>query len=199
MWNMQSFVDIVKEKFKMYFLAYGVEKIKNKTVIHLVIDDLDVKRMAKKDLVRMLDSIINSILLELLARAKSKENMKAKIHLISDLNQNSIWQVLGDSAMIINVKTVARFLQLNLPEGFFDAYDTLPVEFKLEDLKKKFEYLWKRAYHRNTYQNWLKGLQKAKLIKLTGKRYKKILRERQIGQQDLSSIKTKKDFAKFDS
>jgi len=74
------------------------------------------------------------------------------------------------------VKSMAGFIQLNLPEKFFDAYDGLPEKFKLNDLKKEFEQLSGNRYHRNTYQNWLKGLQKAAFAKLKGKIYQKIFR-----------------------
>jgi len=172
----QQFAGAMKKKFEKYFLAHGIQKTKTKTVVNLVIDDRDVKRMTKQDLLRKLDVMTNAKLFELLAKAKSKEHIEAKVHLLSDLNQANVWQALGDSATVMDVKSMAGFIQLNLPEKFFDAYDRLPEKFKLNDLKKEFEQLSGKRYHRNTYQNWLKGLQKAAFAKLKGKIYQKIFR-----------------------
>jgi len=172
----QQFADAVRKKFGKYFLAHGIQKTKTKTVVNVVIDDRDIKRMTKQDLLRKLDVMTNAKLFELLAKAKSKDHIEAKVHLLSDLNQVNVWQALGDSATVMDVKSMAGFIQLNLPEKFFDAYDRLPEKFKLNDLKKEFEQLSGKRYHRNTYQNWLKGLQKSDFAKLKGKIYQKIFR-----------------------
>lgn len=174
--EIQKFVEAIKVKFGKYLLAYGLEKVKNKTFVNIIIDDRDIRKTTKEELTRKLDVMTNSMLFDLLAKEKSREKIEAKINLLSDLNQETVWEALGDSATIVDVKSMINFIKTNLPFGFFDAYDKLSEKFKLEDLKREYEHIFGRQYHRNTYQNWLKSLKKSKLIELKGKYYNKIFR-----------------------
>jgi hypothetical protein len=174
--NIQKFVNVVQTKFKKYVLAYGTRESKDKTIVQFVIDDRDIKLMSKRELIRKLDVMINNMLFELLAKQKSKKNIEAEISLLSDLNQNTIWQALGDTATVLDTKAVANFIKINLPDSFFQAYDALSAKFKLDDFRKEFTKITKKSYHRNTYQNWLRELQDIGFIKLAGKFYIKVFR-----------------------
>lgn len=176
--NTQKFIEAMKKKFEDYFLACGIKQVGNKTVFRVIIDDRDVKRMKKKDLVKALEGSIGTLLQNSIGRASPGNKLEAKVYLLSELNQESVWTALGDSATIMDIKSVSGFVNLNLPVGFFDAYDLLQPKFKLEDIRREFEKSSGRKYHRNTYQIWLKGLQKGGIIKLVGKGYNKILRAR---------------------
>jgi len=181
--EIQKFVEAVKTKFKKYFLAYGIKTVKGKTFVQVIIDDRDVKKIPKKELLRKLDVLINAMLFELLKKEKSKEKAEAKVHLLSDLNQGTVWQALGDSATVMDVKSMAGFIQLNLPDRFLDAYDRLQRRFKLSDLKREFELITNRKYHRNTYQNWLGSLQKIKFVRLEQKYYQKLFRGLELSEK----------------
>ena len=176
--NTQKFVNAMKERFEGYFLACGIKKVGNRTLFSVIIEDRDVRRMEKKDLIRKVEEITHSLLSNSIGKGHGGKKPEAKVYLLSDLNQNSVWAALGDSATVMDTKAISSFVRLNLPERFFDAYDLLPPNFKLEDIRREFEKISERKYHRNTYQIWLKGLQKAGIVKLVGKRYDKILRAR---------------------
>ncbi|MDD5132919.1 MAG: hypothetical protein PHD81_03720 [Candidatus Nanoarchaeia archaeon] len=153
-----------KKGNRSYFVGYGIEEGK-KILINVFIDDRDIEKMSKADLLSKLQAILNEL--------NPPKKMSAKPILISDINENNIWEVLGDSCVIKNIKILTTFLNIKLPENFQIAFEELPEKFKLEDLRRELKKLTKKDYHRNTYQNWMKFLIKAEFVTLKEKTYYK--------------------------
>jgi hypothetical protein len=162
----RRFIKKVENKFKKYFVAYGVRKQKDHYFVNIIIDDRDVMKMEKEDLRTLINGIFKMFL------KKNQDKIKAKTIFVSDLNESNIWKVLGKNAVIFNVKTTSSFIKIKLPNTFFEGYKKLPEKFKLSDFIREFNP--RKKYHRNTYQNWLKLLKNAGFLRLKNKTYYKI-------------------------
>lgn len=163
----KTFVSEKKDN-RDYFVGYSIKKDK-KARINVFIDDRDVERMNKSDLLEKLQSILNDL-------NPISNKMSAKPVLISDLNNKNIWSALEDSCVIKNTKALTVFLDIKLPTDFQIAFEKLPEKFKLEDLRRELRKITKKDYHRNTYQNWLNFLREAEFISLKEKTYYKTTR-----------------------
>src|SRR3989344_3668799 len=145
--ELKEFIKKVEKTFgsekRDYLIAYAIKKGK-KTTVNVIIDDRDVERMEKSDLLKKMQSILNDL-------NPIKNSMDAKSFVISDLNNKNIWNVLGESCVIKNTKALTIFLNTKLPNNFQRAFEKLPEKFKLDDLRRKLKETTKRDYHRNTY------------------------------------------------
>lgn len=157
-----------KKNNRNYFVGYSIKEGK-KTRINIIIDDRDVERMSKSELLEKLQDILNDA-------NPLKNKINAKPVVISDLNNKNIWSILEDSCVIKNTKALTIFLDIKLPKDFQTAFEKVPEKFKLEDLRRELRKITKRDYHRNTYQNWLNLLKKAEFISLKEKTYYKTRR-----------------------
>lgn len=166
--KLKRFISKIKKKFKMYFVAYGLRKHNDNYFINIIIDDRDVMSMEKEDLRKRIDDIFKPFL------KSSQEEIKAKTIFVSDLNELNIWDYLEKEAVIFDVKAATSFAKIKIPQDFLKAYKELPSKFKLSDFIREMNKTSKRAYHRNTYQNWLKSLKTAGFLKLKDKTYSKI-------------------------
>lgn len=172
MWKkeLSRFAARVEKKFRQYFVGFGARKKGKVHLVNVIFDDRDVKRMAKKDLVVVLQKHINKL--------NSAPNLiKAKPVLVSDISEKNVWNLLGDFSQIMDVKSMITFINIKLPEGFQDAFDKLPEQFKLEDFARELKQISGKEYHRNTYQNWLRFLKNSGFVELKNKTYCKILGE----------------------
>lgn len=150
---------------KDYFLGYGL-KFGKKTVLNAIIDDRDVERMSKGALINSLKNILNEL-------NPSPSTITPKAMLLSDLDEKNIWKSLGDYCEIMDIKSLTTFFNVTLPEGFQEAFDKLPDEFRLDDFRRELEKITNREHHRNTYQNWMSFLRKAEYVTLKNKTYTK--------------------------
>lgn len=166
--KLKKFIKKVGNKFKKYFVAYGIRKHKDKYSINIIIDDRDIMKMEKKDLRKRINDIFKLFLKE------DPENIKAKTTFVSDLNESNIWDALGKNAVIFNVKATTSFVKIKIPYNLLKIYKELPQKFKLSDFSREINKASKKTYHRNTYQNWLKSLKNAGFLKLKNKTYYKI-------------------------
>jgi hypothetical protein len=169
--ELRKLIDKVENKFSSqkerdYFVGYSVKKGK-KTEVNIIIDDRDIQKMSKADLLGKLQEILNKM-------NPAQGKISVKPTLISDLNDSNIWNLLGDSAVVRNVKALTTFLNIKLPEGFQIAFEELPVKFKLDDLRRELKKITGKEYHRNTYQTWLNFLRNAEYVELKEKTYVKI-------------------------
>jgi len=161
---MEKFIEKVKAKFGGYFKGYGVKKNR----INVIIDDKDIKYMQKSEAKANTQKVLNEL--------KGKEKINPKAILVSEINNKNVFEILGDSCQVMDVKSITTYINVKLPKGFWQAYDELDSEFKLEDLKKELEKPGIKEYHRNTYQNWLKFLKNAGFVELNNRTYQKIKR-----------------------
>ena len=166
--KLKRFINKTEKKFKGYFIAYGVRKHKEKYSINMIIDDRDVMRMGKEDLRKRINDIFKVFLKD------SQKEIKAKTIFVSDLNESNIWDALGKRAIIFNVRATTSFVKIKKLDNFLRAYQKLPQKFKLSDFGREINKDSKKAYHRNTYQNWLKALKNAGFLRLKDKTYYKI-------------------------
>ena len=165
--NLKGFIKKTEQKFKKYLAAYGWRKYKENYSVNIIIDDRDVMRMEKADLRKRINDIFKQFL-------KTSKNIKAKVVFVSDLNESNIWSILGNYAVISNVRITSSFVNIKLPNNFLRVYKKLPERFKLSDFEREIVKISKKKYHRNTYQNWLKSLKKAGFLRLRDKTYQKI-------------------------
>ena len=165
--KLKKFVNKIKEKFKGYFVAYGVRKYKEDYSVNIIIDDRDVMEMKKEELRKRINDIFKLFL------KNNQDKIKAKTIFISDLNESNIWDYLGKRAVIFNVDATTSFVKIKIPSDFLRVYKNLPQKFKLSDFIRGTDKISKK-YHRNTYQNWLKSLKNAGFLKLKDKTYHKI-------------------------
>ncbi len=166
--ELKEFIRKVEKKFDKYFVAYGVRKYKDNYLVNIIIDDRDVLKMGKEELLKRIINIFKLFLKE------DQNKIKAKVIFVSDLNESNIWSTLGNYAVISNVKITSSFVNIKLPNNFLRIYKRLPEKFKLSDFNREFTKISKKKYHRNTYQNWLKSLKKAGFLRLRNKTYQKI-------------------------
>ena len=164
--KLNQFIKNVNKKFERYFVGYGGRVRKKKYIVNIIFDDRDVIRMPKKDLCKKMQEIVNDL-------NKTKDDIKARVILVSDINYSNLKEILCDFSHIINVKALTSFVDLILPKEAMETFNKLPEMFKLEEFRRELKKISKREYHRNTYQNWLKCLKKAGFIKLKGKIYYK--------------------------
>jgi len=106
---------------------------------------------------------------------KTPKTIKPKPVLVTEINNETVWKILGDFSQIMDVKSMITFVNIKLPERFHEAFEMLSDKFKLEDLRRELRKASGKEYHRNTYQNWLKFLANADLITLKNKTYHKVL------------------------
>ena len=165
--KLNNFIKKIEQKFKKYLVAYGSRKYKDNYSVNVIIDDRDVMKMEKADLRKRINDIFKEFL-------KTSKNIKAKVVFVSDLNESNIWNILGNYAVISDVKITSSFVNIKLPNNFLRVYRKLPERFKLSDFEREIIKISKKKYHRNTYQNWLKSLKKAGFLRLRDKTYQKI-------------------------
>ena len=158
----EKFIAKVKDKFGDYFKGYGIKKSR----INIIIDDSDIRFMAKSEVKKNTQKALNEL--------KGSEKIIPKAVLASEINEKNFFEIIGDSCEIADVASATAYIKAKLPKGFWEAYEALENEFKLDDLKKKLKGFNESEFHMNTFQNWLKFLKKAKFIELKNKKYSKI-------------------------
>ena len=79
--DVETYVKKVKERFKKYFVGYGV---KNKT-INVIIDDRDIRKMTKKEVSAKSQKVLNEL--------SKNTSLKPKLILTSELNNKNIWNI----------------------------------------------------------------------------------------------------------
>jgi hypothetical protein len=160
--DIKEYIEKVKKKFEKYFVGFSIE---NENNINIIIDDRDILYMKQKELKNNTLKILNEL---------KNFNLKVKLILVSEINRKNIWRFLGDKAEILDVHALTSFINLKMPKDFMRIYNELPVKFRLSDVKRVLVKISEKDYHRNTYQNWLKSLEKAGFIKLNNRTYEKI-------------------------
>lgn len=166
--KLKAFIKKVENKFKKYFVAYGLRKHKDNYLINIIIDDRDIMKMGKEELRMRIKDIFRLFL------KKDQRKIKTKVIFVSDLNESNIWSTLGNYAVISNVRITSSFVNIKLPNNFLKVYKKLPEKFKISDVDREIIKISEKRYHRNTYQNWLKSLKKAGFLRLKNKTYQKI-------------------------
>ena len=74
------------------------------------------------------------------------KNIKAKVVFVSDLNESNIWSILGNYAVISNVKITSSFVNIKLPNNFLRVYKKLPERFKLSDFEREILKISKKKF-----------------------------------------------------
>lgn len=165
--GLNDFIREFRKKFQMYFVAYGSTKIGEGYKVNLIVDDRDVLHMGKQDLIKKMSEMTSKLL-------KKNKTIRFQILLVSSLNRENVWNLLGKSAVIYNVDSISSFINLEVPSQSLEVYERLPSKFKLSDFERESFSKTQKKYHRNTYQNWLKSLKEAGFLKLKKKTYEKI-------------------------
>lgn len=163
----KKFIDKAGQMLGQYFVAYSTRIRKGICFINIIIDDRDVAKMPKRKLYNTLWKKLDK------EAEKISKKIKTRTVLISDINESNVWTILGDSAEIMNVKSLIAFIGITLPKGFKETFESIPDKFKLEDFRKASKKIFVGKYHRNTYQNWLRSMERIGFVKLTGRTYYK--------------------------